>query len=109
MIGFYPEGAVVERRDRIELINAKKTLITCGAQENLLIFENNDLPGVYGAGGVQTLMNVYGVKPGEKAIMVGSGNVGLIVAYQLLQAGVEVEALIEIMDHVGGYQVHAAT
>jgi sarcosine oxidase subunit alpha len=108
MIGFYPEGAVVERRDRMELINARKTLITCGAQENLLIFENNDLPGVYGAGGVQTLMNVYGVKPGEKAIMVGSGNVGLIVAYQLLQAGVEVEALIEIMDHVGGYQVHAA-
>jgi sarcosine oxidase subunit alpha len=108
MIGFYPEGAVVERRDRIEMINAKKTLITCGAQENLLIFENNDLPGVYGAGGVQTLMNVYGVKPGEKAILLGSGNVGLIVAYQLLQAGVEVEALIEIMDHVGGYQVHAA-
>lgn len=106
--GFYPEGVAIERRDGIALVEAKKVIITSGAQENYLLFDNNDLPGVYGAGGVQTLMNVYGVRPGTRALMVGSGNVGLIVAYQLLQAGVEVAALVEIMDHVGGYQVHAA-
>ncbi len=108
VFGFYPEGIAIEKRDRIELVEAKKVIVTTGAQENYLLFENNDLPGVYGAGGVQTLMNVYGVLPGKKALMIGSGNVGLIVAYQLLQAGVEVEALVEIMDHIGGYQVHAA-
>ena len=40
--------------------------------------------------------------------MVGAGNIGLIVSYQLLQAGVEVAAVIEAMSEVGGYHVHAA-
>jgi sarcosine oxidase subunit alpha len=54
------------------------------------------------------MMNVYGVVPGKRALVVGSGNIGLIVPYQLLQAGVEVAAIVEIMDKVGGYYVHAA-
>jgi sarcosine oxidase subunit alpha len=74
----------------------------------MLAFPGNDLPGVYGAGGVQTLMNVYGVKPGKQVLMVGAGNVGLIVSYQLLQAGVKVNRVIEIMPKIGGYNVHAA-
>ena len=40
--------------------------------------------------------------------MVGSGNVGLIVSYQLMQAGAEVVALVEAAPSVGGYAVHAA-
>jgi len=89
-------------------ITADNIVVTSGASENYLSFPGNYLPGVYGAGGVQTLMNVYGVKPGNKALIVGTGNVGLIVGYQLLQAGVEVKALIETMPCVGGYLVHAA-
>jgi len=46
--------------------------------------------GVMGAGAVQTLMNEYGVLPGENFLIVGSGNVGVILAYQLLQAGANV-------------------
>ncbi len=79
-----------------------------GASEKFLIFENNDLPGVMCAGAAQTLMNVYGVKPSEKALIVGAGNVGLIVSYQLIQAGVEVAAIVEAMPRIGGYLVHAA-
>ncbi|MEM3341211.1 MAG: FAD-dependent oxidoreductase, partial [Thermoplasmata archaeon] len=89
-------------------VYAKRVIIATGACENMLPFPNNDLPGVYGAGGVQTLMNVYGVKPGKKVLMVGAGNVGLIVSYQLLQAGVEVAALVEAAPAVGGYMVHAS-
>lgn len=89
-------------------IHGKALIFCCGAMENMLAFPNNDLPGVYGAGGVQTLMNVYGVKPGNKVIMVGAGNVGLIVSYQLLQAGVEVDRVVEAMPTIGGYHVHAA-
>jgi len=74
----------------------------------MLAFPGNDLPGVYGAGGVQTLMNVYGVKPGRRVLMVGAGNVGLIVSYQLLQAGVEVDRVVEALPYIGGYHVHAA-
>ncbi len=79
-----------------------------GASEMHLAFPGNDLPGVMGAGGVQTLMNEYGVLPGEKVLTIGSGNVGLIVSYQLLQAGARVEALVEIADKIGGWLVHAA-
>jgi len=53
-------------------------------------------------------MNVYGVKPGNKVIMVGAGNVGLIVSYQLLQAGINVDRVVEAAPIIGGYNVHAA-
>ena len=89
-------------------IKARKAVVTTGAQERLIPFPNNDIPGVYGAGAVQTLMNVYGVVPGKRVMMVGAGNIGLIVSYQLMQAGVEIAAVAEAMPKVGGYWVHAA-
>ena len=94
--------------DQLTEINSKSVIFACGAMENMLAFPGNDLPGVYGAGGVQTLMNVYGVKPGKQVLMVGAGNVGLIVSYQLLQAGVGVNRVVEILPKIGGYNVHAA-
>ena len=102
------EVAAVERNEKLLRIKPKKIVIATGAYERTLIFENNDLPGVYGAGGVQTLMNVYGVKPGNRGLIVGSGNVGLILSYQLLQADVDVAAVVEAMPRIGGYFVHAA-
>ncbi len=86
----------------------KTLVVATGATENTLLFENNDLPGIYGAGAVQTLMNVYGVRPGTRVLMVGSGNIGLIVSYQLIQAGIGVAAVIEALPTIGGYHVHAA-
>ncbi|MEM1538086.1 MAG: 2Fe-2S iron-sulfur cluster-binding protein [Candidatus Nezhaarchaeales archaeon] len=109
--GYYPrEGILTAVKDNSTLVKvkAKKFIIATGAYERTLVFENNDLPGVYGAGGVQTLMNVYGIKPGEAGLMVGSGNVGLIVSYQLMQAGVNVKAIVEAAPRIGGYLVHAA-
>ncbi len=108
VIGLYDDGvAVYEKNGEHHKVKAKKIVVATGAKEKMLLFENSDLPGVYGAGAVQTLMNIYGVKPGKRALMIGAGNVGLIVAYQLLQAGVKVVGIIEASDHVGGYQVHA--
>ena len=85
-----------------------RLIIATGAAEKFLVFPGNDLPGVYGAGAVQTLMNVAGVLPARRVLMVGSGNIGLIVSYQLKQAGVEVTQVIEAMPRIGGYLVHAA-
>ena len=109
--GYYPEDGlftVMEGEDDYYRVKAKKTVIATGAQERMIPFTNNDLPGVYGAGAVQTLMNVYGVVPGKKVVMVGAGNIGLIVSYQLRQAGVDVVAVVEAMPQIGGYWVHAA-
>lgn len=89
-------------------VKCKAVIFAVGAMENMLLFPGNDLPGVYGAGSVQTLMNVYGVKPGYNVLMVGAGNVGLIVSYQLLQAGVKVDRVVEAASKIGGYHVHAA-
>ena len=107
--GVFREGVIGAFSEKINyLIKPRAVIVATGAQERFLDFPNNDLPGVIGAGGVQTIMNEYGVKPGEKALVVGSGNVGLIVAYQLLQAGVRVDAVVEIMPEIGGWFVHAA-
>ncbi|MEO0130468.1 MAG: FAD-dependent oxidoreductase [candidate division WOR-3 bacterium] len=111
-VGLYLEDnkkviAVVNEEKLIKVISDVLILAT-GAYENFLLFENNDLPGVYGAGAVQTLVNQYGVRPGKRCLMVGSGNIGLIVAYQLLQADIEVAAVIEILPKVTGWYVHYA-
>jgi len=95
-------------RERFTKLGFRCLIVATGAAENNLLFKNNDLPGVYGAGAVQTLMNVNGVRPGNRVLMVGSGNIGLIVSYQLIQAGIEVEAVVEALPRVGGYHVHAA-
>lgn len=110
-VGFYKNDDIVtvmHAEDEYYKILPKKMIMATGAQERMLPFPNNDLPGVVGAGAVQTLMNVYGVVPGDKVIMVGAGNIGLIVSYQLTQAGVKVAALVEAMPKIGGYWVHAA-
>ncbi|MEO0094908.1 MAG: NAD(P)/FAD-dependent oxidoreductase [candidate division WOR-3 bacterium] len=109
VIGYYDDDSIgVIKNDELLQIKAKSYIFATGASENMLAFENADLPGVYGAGAVQTMMNVYGVIPGRRALVVGSGNIGLIVPYQLLQAGVEVAAIVEILSKIGGYYVHAA-
>ena len=40
--------------------------------------------------------------------MVGTGNVGLIVSYQLMQAGADVVSLVDVAPNIGGYAVHAS-
>ncbi len=109
-VGYYPDGtaAVFRNKEKVVPLKPKAMLAATGASENFLSFPGNDLPGVYGAGAVQTLMNVHGIRPGRSVLMVGSGNIGLIVSYQLLQAGVEVKAVIEGLPNIGGYLVHAS-
>ena len=89
-------------------ITAEKIILCCGASEKSIVFPGWTLPGVMGAGGVQTLINIYRVLPGNRFLMVGSGNVGLVVAYQILQAGAEVVSLVEALPTIGGYGVHAS-
>jgi thioredoxin reductase/Fe-S-cluster-containing hydrogenase component 2 len=88
-------------------MKADRIVLATGASENALTFPGWTLPGVMGAGGAQTMVNLHGVLPGTKCLMVGSGNVGLIVSYQLIQAGAKVVAIVEADSKVGGYKVHA--
>lgn len=110
VIGIYEDGVVTleERHGGYLKVRPETIIVATGASEKFLGFPNNDLPGIYGAGAVQTLMNVYGVKPGNDVLMVGAGNIGLIVSYQLTQAGVNVVGIVEAAPKIGGYLVHAS-
>ncbi|QNO13659.1 FAD-dependent oxidoreductase [Alkalicella caledoniensis] len=110
VLGLYKDGmaTIVDHEGKYSKVQAKGIIVATGAQEKFIPFEGNDLPGVYGAGAVQTLMNKEGVLPGKKVLMVGAGNIGIIVSYQLLQAGVDVVAVLEGAPKIGGYLVHAS-
>ncbi|MBS3768357.1 MAG: FAD-dependent oxidoreductase [Candidatus Cloacimonetes bacterium] len=102
------EKSLDNQNKTAEIIKAEKIVIATGASENAIAFEGWTLPGVMGAGAAQTMANIHNVLPGEKILMIGSGNVGLIVSYQLLQAGAEVVGVLEAAPEIGGYGVHAA-
>lgn len=109
VLGCYEDRVVSLEIDGIfSTLKPESLVMATGAQENTLIFPNCDLPGIYGAGAVQTLMNLHGILPGRRVAMVGAGNIGVIVSYQMLQAGVEVPAIIEAQPNIGAYHVHAA-
>jgi len=108
VLGFFPSGELmVDGPQGVYLIKPGVTVVATGASEKSMAFPGWTLPGVMGAGAAQTLVNVHGVLPGERVLMAGSGNVGLIVSYQLLQAGAHVVGIVDIADRVGGYEVHS--
>ncbi len=89
------------------LVKADALLVALGAREKSLSFPGCDLPGVYGAGAFQTLVNRDLVNASKRLFVLGGGNVGLIGAYHALQAGIDVIGLVEALPEVGGYKVHA--
>ena len=89
------------------LIEFTALVVAAGAREKSILFPGNDLPGVYGAGAFQTLVNRDLIAASKRILIVGSGNVGLIAAYHALQAGIEVAGIVEIMGRINGYKVHA--
>lgn len=96
----------VVRRGRYLLVEPRVVLLATGARERTLAFPGSDLPGVYGAGAFQTLVNRDLIRPSDRLFVVGGGNVGLIAAYHAMQAGIEVVGLVEALAQVGGYKVH---
>ena len=109
VIGIYPHKDIcVMKGDELYTCKADNIIIATGAAENTLAFPGWTLPGVMGAGSAQTQMNLHGVMPGKRVLMMGSGNVGLVVGLQLIQAGCELVAVVDAAPRVGGNGVHAA-
>lgn len=97
---------VLKDGSRYALVKPQVLLVAAGAREKSLTFKGNTLPGVYGAGAFQTLVNYELVRPAERLFIVGGGNVGLIAGYHALQAGITVVGLVEALPECGGYKVH---
>lgn len=106
-LAVYRDGRVgVLRGDEYVLIRPDALLVATGARERSLVFPGNTLPGVYGAGAFQTLVNRDLVRAARRLFIVGGGNVGLIAGYHALQAGIAVVGLAEAAPTCGGYKVH---
>ncbi len=88
------------------LVYPKMLLMATGAREKSLAFPGNTLPGIYGAGAFQTLVNRDLVRPCGNLFIIGGGNVGLIAGYHAIQAGIHVSGLVEAAPQCGGYKVH---
>ncbi|WP_048078793.1 NAD(P)/FAD-dependent oxidoreductase [Desulfurococcus mucosus] len=93
-------------RSGVHRFIAKTIVYATGARERH-IYEINvvgDRPGagVYTAGEAQALMDIYGVLPGREAVIIGSGDVGLIMARRLALEGAKVKAVIEMLPYPGG-------
>ena len=101
------ENGCFEDNRRYTHVSFQGLIVAAGARERSLVFPGNDLPGVFGAGAFQTLVNRDLVKPSQRVLIVGCGNVGLIAAYHALQAGINVAALVDIAPEISGYKVHA--
>jgi len=96
----------VLREGHYVVVQPHVLLVATGAREKSLVFRGNTLPGVYGAGAFQTLVNRDLVRASSRLFIVGGGNVGLIAGYHALQAGIEVVGLCEALPECGGYKVH---
>lgn len=109
VIGLFPNKEItVKVGDSISHYKGDSIIVATGASENMVTFDGWTLPGIIGAGAAQTMMNLHGLKPGNRVLMLGSGNVGLVVSFQLAQCGCEVVAVVDAAPKVGGYGVHAA-
>lgn len=97
---------ILRQGEEYVLVTPKVILVATGARERSLLFPGNTLPGVYGAGAFQTLVNRDLVRAADRLFIVGGGNVGLIAGYHALQAGIEVVGLCEVLPECGGYKVH---
>lgn len=86
-------------------LRAKAIVLAMGCRERTrgaLGIPGTRPAGVLTAGTAQRLMDVEGYMPGKRVVILGSGDVGLIMARRLAMEGAQVEAVVEMMPYPGG-------
>ncbi len=82
-------------RERMWRVRAGQVILAQGALEKPLVFDGNDRPGVMLAGSAQTYLNRYGVRVGDKAVVVTSHDSAWYAAFDLADAGTRIEAIVD--------------
>jgi len=116
-IRVYPETTVTavspeknvtaQSREGILRIQAKAVILAMGCRERArgaLNIAGTRPAGVYSAGTAQKLVNCMGYQVGKKVVILGSGDIGLIMARRMSYEGAKVEAVCEVMPYSGGLQ-----
>lgn len=92
------ELTVVNSQDGVEKIAAKSLILATGCRERTAkqVFINGTRPaGIYTAGTAQHLVNIEGYLPGKQCVILGSGDIGLIMARRLTLEGARVLGVYE--------------
>jgi sarcosine oxidase, subunit alpha len=100
-LGAFDGLVPVWQDDTLHQIRAGRVVYATGAVEQPLLFPGNDLPGVMLSGGALRLATLYGVKPGERAVVAAVCDRGLEAAAALHDAGVELVAVADLRDNGG--------
>lgn len=89
----------------IQKIQAKSIILSMGCREKTRwnIMAPGDRPsGIYTAGVAQAFINLYNIMPGKNIVILGSGDVGLIMARRLRFEGANVKGVVEILPYASG-------
>jgi sarcosine oxidase subunit alpha len=104
--GWYEGNFIgVNQGNRLVKLRTNQLIVATGGFEQPLVFENNDLPGIFLGGGLQRLMNLYGIKPGQSAVVVTTDYRGWYVARELLDHDVEVSMLADTRPEISENQI----
>ena len=102
-----PEKVVTatNREDGILLLQAKAVILAMGCRERsrgALNIPGYRPAGIYSAGTAQHLVNMEGLMPGKEVVILGSGDIGLIMARRMTLEGAKVKVVAELMPYSGG-------
>lgn len=99
------EVYAINSKDGLFKINSKAIVLAMGCRERTR--ESLNIPGyrpagIFPAGLAQRLVNIEGVMPGRRIVILGSGDIGMIMARRLTLEGAHVEAVVEILPYPNG-------
>ncbi len=99
------EITVINREDGLTMIKAKAIILAMGCRERprgALNIPGYRPAGIYSAGTAQRLMNIEGFSVGKEVVILGSGDIGLIMARRMTLDGAKVKVVAELMPYSGG-------
>ncbi len=99
------EVSFINKEDGLMTIKAKAIILAMGCRERprgALNIPGYRPAGIYTAGTAQRLMNIEGHMVGKKVVILGSGDIGLIMARRMTLEGAKVEVVAELMPYSGG-------
>ncbi len=91
--------------DGLLIIDAEAIILSCGCRERprgAINIAGSRPAGVYSAGTAQKLVNIDGLLPGKEVVILGSGDIGLIMARRMTFEGAKVKAVVELMPYSSG-------
>ena len=98
---------VMNRTDGLTILRTKAVILAMGCRERprgALNIPGYRPAGIYSAGTAQRLVNMEGFMPGKEIVILGSGDIGLIMARRMTLEGAKVKVVAELMPYSGGLQ-----